>query len=306
MMIIMQNEAGITKRVKDGFSWTTFFFGWIPSLVRGDIVSTIKLFILGVISLGAYSTYKSLDINQDYKELLIEKGYREVGREGGGFPSLRVLEIVLVWLKILIPFFIVALIICGYLNVLFNIPKIMDNNTSFESEYVNNNDQGNEIIIPKEKKKENTNDNVVRNDSVANSTFYKSGVTNNQLNDLYNLYNRKLSDITSQYGSSYREYGTPIYNDGGSTDLERANDYFNKMDNVLNEQWASLKSVLNEGTFLKLQKEQIAWIKKRDEVAKQNEENVLDEAFKEISYITTKGKETEKRIIELSKNYFLQ
>ena len=45
MKKIMIHESGIQKNIKVGFSWTTLFWGWIPSAMRGDVVSALKLFL---------------------------------------------------------------------------------------------------------------------------------------------------------------------------------------------------------------------------------------------------------------------
>ncbi|MGM8306219.1 lysozyme inhibitor LprI family protein, partial (plasmid) [Clostridium perfringens] len=75
MKIIMENKNGVRKEVKEGFSWTTLFFRWLPSLLRGDLVSALKLFIIGSLTFGIYTDYKSYNINEDYYTFLTEKGY---------------------------------------------------------------------------------------------------------------------------------------------------------------------------------------------------------------------------------------
>ena len=101
MKILMKHDNGIEKKIKLGFSWTTLFFCWIPSLIRGDLVSAIKLFIMQPITLGIYPAYKSFNINEDYKEFLTVKGYREIQTLDEGVPKMRVFEYIAVILKII-------------------------------------------------------------------------------------------------------------------------------------------------------------------------------------------------------------
>ena len=102
MKILMRHDNGIEKKIKSGFSWTTLFFCWIPSLIRGDLVSAIKLFIMQPITLGIYPAYKSFNINKDYKEFLTVKGYREVETLNEGVKEMKVLEYIAVILKIIV------------------------------------------------------------------------------------------------------------------------------------------------------------------------------------------------------------
>ncbi len=46
MITLMNKETGVTKECTTGYSWTTFFFGAIVPLVRGDLKWAIILFLL--------------------------------------------------------------------------------------------------------------------------------------------------------------------------------------------------------------------------------------------------------------------
>lgn len=82
MKVRLQNGA-LTKEVKVGFSWTTFFFGFFPALFRGDLKWAAIMFIislfLGVFTLGIGAWVSGLVFsfvyNKIYIKELIEKGY---------------------------------------------------------------------------------------------------------------------------------------------------------------------------------------------------------------------------------------
>ena len=84
MRVRLQNEAGIVKEVKLGFSWTTFFFGFFPALFRGDLKWAAIMFIaavaIGAITLGFGGWIPgivfSFIYNKIYIKELLEKGYR--------------------------------------------------------------------------------------------------------------------------------------------------------------------------------------------------------------------------------------
>ena len=77
-MIFLIKNGGI-KEIPTGFSWTTFFFGFFPALIRGDIK-------WGVIMLGLALTTGGLSwlifpfiYNKIYIKSLIEMGYKPKG-----------------------------------------------------------------------------------------------------------------------------------------------------------------------------------------------------------------------------------
>ena len=83
MMINLKTDAGLTKTVKLGFSWTTFFFGFFPALFRGDLKWAAIMFVMslvvGVVTLGFGAWVPgiifSFVYNKIYIKELIEKGY---------------------------------------------------------------------------------------------------------------------------------------------------------------------------------------------------------------------------------------
>jgi len=89
MKAVLKNSGGLTKQVKVGFSWTTFFFGFLPPLFRGDLKwAVIMLIIEGVLGsftlgIGAFVTgiVFSFVYNKIYIKELIEKGYQPANDE---------------------------------------------------------------------------------------------------------------------------------------------------------------------------------------------------------------------------------
>lgn len=84
MNITLQNDAGLSKQVKVGFSWTTFFFGFFPALFRGDLKWAAIMFIIALavgsftfgIGSGVTGIVFSFIYNKIYIKELIEKGYK--------------------------------------------------------------------------------------------------------------------------------------------------------------------------------------------------------------------------------------
>ncbi|MFD1706102.1 DUF2628 domain-containing protein [Siminovitchia sediminis] len=89
MRIMLQNDAGLSKEVKVGFSWTTFFFGFFPALFRGDLkwaaIMLIAELAIGSFTLGlgswAVAIIFAFIYNKIYIKELIEKGYKPANEE---------------------------------------------------------------------------------------------------------------------------------------------------------------------------------------------------------------------------------
>lgn len=81
---LVNDQTGMTKQVKKGISWTTFFFGFFVPLTRGDgkwfaVMAAIQV-ILALFTYGVGSLFVSLFFTITYNNLyikdLIENGYK--------------------------------------------------------------------------------------------------------------------------------------------------------------------------------------------------------------------------------------
>ena len=79
---LRHHQSGVVKNGYFGFSWTSFFFGGIPALVRGDISGLAVLVCALVIAiptlgLGALVVFIiwAFVYNKRYTIRLLEKGY---------------------------------------------------------------------------------------------------------------------------------------------------------------------------------------------------------------------------------------
>ncbi|CAM3915010.1 DUF2628 domain-containing protein [Mesobacillus zeae] len=85
----LANDAGVTKEVKIGFSWTTFFFGFFPALFRGDLKWAVIMFIIasvvGFFTFGFGAWIPGIIFSFVYNKInikdLLEKGYRPVDEQ---------------------------------------------------------------------------------------------------------------------------------------------------------------------------------------------------------------------------------
>ncbi|MGV1062814.1 lysozyme inhibitor LprI family protein [Clostridium perfringens] len=284
MKMIMENKNGIRKEVKEGFSWTTLFFRWLPSLLRGDLVSALKLFIIGSLTFGIYTDYKSYNINEDYYTFLTEKGYYSNERFNLKHNIIGNLIVgLIIGIKVLL---IIILIVLSFIFVTtgFNIMKDINVNNILSIE-----DNKNPIITSK-------------NNEVNYSSIYKENVTTNDLNRYYNKYNSNLDQLIIEYGEGYKKYGLIL--DGEPEEaMFSAKDYFDYLDKVLNEEWSDLRIVLTNKEFDKLKNQQINWIKERDRIAKEESNSKENNSYRKVIYVIVQGKETEKRIRELNEKY---
>jgi len=89
MKVNLKNAMGVTKNVKVGFSWTTFFFGFLPALFRGDlkwaVIMLLIAAIIGSFTFGIGATVVSIVFSFIYNKIyikgLLEKGYGPATQE---------------------------------------------------------------------------------------------------------------------------------------------------------------------------------------------------------------------------------
>lgn len=76
--------TGVVKTGYHGFSWTSFFFGGIPAILRGDLVVGLLVLVvyiaLGIFtfSIGSFvvGLIWGLIYNKNYTQRLLEQGYQ--------------------------------------------------------------------------------------------------------------------------------------------------------------------------------------------------------------------------------------
>ncbi|WP_211226104.1 SHOCT domain-containing protein [Psychrilyobacter atlanticus] len=73
-MIFLVKNGG-TKEIPTGFSWTTFFFAFLPALIRGDIKWGLVMLVGSVFTSGISSLVFPFIYNKLYIKNLIENGY---------------------------------------------------------------------------------------------------------------------------------------------------------------------------------------------------------------------------------------
>lgn len=76
VVMLKHPETGIVTKGFYGFSWTTFFFGCLPALFRGDFKTGVLLLITCVLTCGIAGIIWAFVYNKRYTLNLIEKGYQ--------------------------------------------------------------------------------------------------------------------------------------------------------------------------------------------------------------------------------------
>ncbi len=74
-------EFEVTKEAPVGFSWTVFFFGFLPPLFRGDWKWAIVMLIAALVTFGISNLIFMFIYNKLYLKSLLEVGYTSVDSE---------------------------------------------------------------------------------------------------------------------------------------------------------------------------------------------------------------------------------
>ena len=229
MIKIMRNlESDKSKQIKVGFSWTTFFFGWIPSVIRGDFVSALKLFFLNLVTFRIYGAWKAFNVNQDYENFLISKGYREVEIINSNSLNMPIIEYFAVALTTVAPIITVILIVGLEINVLdpilnsgllSKIPVIKE--FVIEDDLTSKKDS----IVSSSQKEENENikdeDKFISDSSIKSDSVLDSSNEDIEKEDIEsdNIKKDSISDFDNEDGSSIskkeltKEEGIKLFND---------------------------------------------------------------------------------------------
>ena len=72
-------KIGDIKEAPVGFSWTTWFFWFIPALTRGDFIWAAIMFVVVLGTGGLAGFVFPFIYNSIYLNSLIKKGYKAVG-----------------------------------------------------------------------------------------------------------------------------------------------------------------------------------------------------------------------------------
>lgn len=76
MKRVMRDSVGRTKTVKEGFSWTTLFFGAFVPLCRGDWKWFLIMLIAAMFTMGISSLVFCFVYNKIYIDELLGQGYK--------------------------------------------------------------------------------------------------------------------------------------------------------------------------------------------------------------------------------------
>ncbi len=76
MIVKLVNSEGQLRTAKVGFSWTTFFFGFLVPIFRGDAKWAVIMFVASILTLFLAQIVLSFTYNGTYVRELLSKGYR--------------------------------------------------------------------------------------------------------------------------------------------------------------------------------------------------------------------------------------
>lgn len=76
MIVRLVNADGQLRTAKVGFSWTTFFFGFLVPIFRGDAKWAIIMFLASIFTLFLAQIVLSFMYNGIYLRDLLTKGYK--------------------------------------------------------------------------------------------------------------------------------------------------------------------------------------------------------------------------------------
>ena len=74
--ITFENKSGVVKDAPVGFSWTTFFFGFFPALIRGDWLWAVIIFAASFVTFGFASIVFAFIYNRLYIQGLLKQGFK--------------------------------------------------------------------------------------------------------------------------------------------------------------------------------------------------------------------------------------
>lgn len=75
MKVFLKHQSGMVKESKVGFSWTVFFFGFLPPFFRGDWKWGLIILILASFTLGFSTLIFCFIYNRLYIKDLLQAGY---------------------------------------------------------------------------------------------------------------------------------------------------------------------------------------------------------------------------------------
>ena len=73
--INFEDKSGVLKEAPVGFSWTTFFFGFFPAMIRGDWLWALIIFVATFVTFGLAGFVFAFIYNRLYIQGLLKQGF---------------------------------------------------------------------------------------------------------------------------------------------------------------------------------------------------------------------------------------